>query len=97
MSKYGPEGCRALASATPMKSGKTASSWNYEISSSKGHYSITWYNTHINKGFNIAIGLQYGHGTGTGGWVSGFDYINPTIAPVFEKIAQSIWEEVRSL
>ena len=97
MAAYGPEGCRALASFTPKDSGKTANSWDYEVSSVKGLHVITWYNTNVNKGFNIAIGLQYGHGTGTGGWVSGADYINPALAPIFEKIAQSIWEEIKSL
>jgi len=97
MDSYGPEGVRALASATPARSGRTASSWNYEVSSSKGSCVITWYNTHINRGFNIAIGLQYGHGTGTGGWVTGVDYINPALVSVFDNIARSIWEEVQNL
>jgi len=97
MAAHGPEGCRALAAATPTRSGMTARSWNYEVTSSRGACVISWYNTNVNKGFNIAIGLQYGHGTGTGGWVSGADYINPAVGPVFDKIARSIWEEVRNL
>ena len=84
----------ALASATPMETGKTASSWFYEISHDKGSATITFSNSNINKGVPIAIILQYGHGTGTGGWVEGRDYINPAIQPIFDKIANEAWKEV---
>ena len=84
----------ALASATPTETGKTASSWFYEISHNKGSATITFSNSNINKGVPIAIILQYGHGTGTGGWVEGRDYINPAIQPIFDKIANEAWKEV---
>ena len=95
--KYGRKGVDALAAATPVDSGLTASSWDYEVSMSRGSYTITWSNSHINKGVPIAIILQYGHGTGTGGWVQGRDYINPAIQPIFDEIADSAWREVTKL
>ena len=94
LDKYGKAGVDALASATPLESGKTAGSWTYEIQNGKGGSSITFLNTNINKGVNIAIILQYGHGTGTGGWVEGIDYINPAIQPIFDKIVDDLWKEI---
>ena len=97
LDKYGREGVAALASATPVESGKTASSWYYEITRQNGSVSIEFYNSNVNKGVPIAIILQYGHGTGTGGWVEGRDYINPVIQPLFDKIADSAWKEVTKI
>ena len=97
LDKYGREGVAALASATPLDSGKTASSWYYEIQHGEGTASINFYNSNVNKGVPIAIILQYGHGTGTGGWVQGRDYINPAIQPIFDKIANEAWREVTKL
>lgn len=97
LDKYGREGVAALASATPVESGKTASSWYYEVAYDKGSATIGFYNSNINKGVNIAIILQYGHGTGTGGWVEGRDYINPAIQPIFDRITSDAWEEVTKL
>ena len=94
LNKYGMLGCAALAAMTPMRSGKTASSWDYEIHESGGGIEIVWTNSNTNKGYNIAILIQYGHGTGTGGYVVGRDYINPAIQPVFDTIANDIWNEV---
>lgn len=95
--KYGREGVAALSSATPVESGLTASSWYYEVEFSDGSVTINFKNSHVNKGVPIAIILQYGHGTGTGGWVHGRDYINPAIQPVFDKIANDAWREVTKL
>ena len=97
LDKYGRDGVAALASATPVESGETAKSWHYEIKRGKGTASITFYNSHVNKGVPIAIILQYGHGTGTGGYVQGRDYINPAIQPVFDQLADSAWREVTKL
>ena len=94
LDKYGREGVAALASATPVKTGKTASSWVYEIKRQNGSVSIVFKNTNIVNGVPIAIILQYGHGTGTGGWVEGRDYINPAIQPIFDRIANEAWREV---
>ena len=96
LDKYGRKGVAALASATPIDSGETANSWDYEIIETGEGYAIQWLNTHVNKGVNIAIILQYGHGTGTGGYVVGRDYINPAVQPIFEEMAESIWKEVTS-
>lgn len=97
LDKYGREGVAALASATPVESGLTASSWYYEIENKTGSISITFHNSNIQNGIPIAIILQYGHGTGTGGWVQGRDYINPAIQPIFDKIANDAWKEVTKL
>lgn len=97
LDKYGREGVAALASATPMDSGKTASSWYYEIENSTGSATIRFNNSHINKGVPIAIILHYGHGTGTGGWVEGRDYINSAIQPIFDRLVEEAWKEVTSL
>lgn len=97
LDKYGREGVAALASATPVDTGKTASSWNYKIERKNGSVAITFNNTNINNGVPIAIILQYGHGTRNGGWVEGRDYINPAIQPIFDKIAENAWREVTRL
>lgn len=94
LDQYGREGVAALASATPKDSGLTASSWSYEIVRKNGSASIIFNNSNIQNGVPIAIILQYGHGTGTGGWVEGRDYINPAIQPIFDKIAENAWREV---
>lgn len=94
--KAGQRGVDALASATPVESGLTANSWSYEIEKKNGKITIYWVNTHTVSGVNIAIILQYGHGTGTGGWVAGRDYINPAIQSVFDQIADDVWKKVTS-
>ena len=97
LDKYGREGVAALASATPVDSGLTANSWYYEIEQGKGTVTINFNNSNIQNGVPIAVILQYGHGTGTGGWVEGRDYINPAIQPIFDKIANEAWREVTKL
>ena len=94
LDKFGREGVAALASATPVDTGKTAASWNYEVIINKESASITFNNSNIQNGVPIAIILQYGHGTRNGGWVEGRDYINPVIQPIFDKIAEEAWKEV---
>lgn len=95
MDRYGRAGVEALRSATPIDSGETASSWYYEIDRSRDRVVLNFLNSHINDGVPIAIILQLGHGTGTGGWVEGIDYINPAVLPIFEQIANDMWEEVK--
>lgn len=97
LDKFGREGVAALASATPVDTGLTANSWYYEITRTKDSVSISFQNSNIQNGVPIAIILQYGHGTGTGGWVEGRDYINPAIQPIFDKIANDAWREVTKL
>lgn len=94
---YGKAGVAALASATPIESGETAAAWFYEIEEANNRTVIRFCNSHINKGVPIAIILQYGHGTGTGGWVEGRDYINPAIQPIFDQLANDAWGEVTRL
>lgn len=97
LEKYAEKGVNALASATPIESGKTASSWYSKIERTRDIAVISFYNSHVNKGVPIAIILQYGHGTGTGGWVQGRDYINPAIQPIFDQIVEEAWKEVTKL
>lgn len=94
LEKYGRTGVQALSAATPVESGLTAASWDYEIINSKGSWSIVWTNSHLVFGIPIAILIQYGHGTGTGGYVTGLDYINPALRPIFDKIATDAWKVV---
>lgn len=97
LQKYGEQGVQALRDATPIDSGETANSWTYQIDhDANGQIAISWANTHFNKGVQIAVILQYGHGTGTGGYFKGRDYINPTMRPVFDKIAEDAWKEINS-
>lgn len=93
---YGRQGVQALSAATPTDTGRAAYSWDYLVESSGGVYTITWTNSDIENGFPVAIMLQYGYGTGTGGYVHGRDYINPAIRPVFDQIAASVWKVVTS-
>lgn len=92
---YGKRGVEALRAATPVDSGKTVNSWYYKIEKSRDRVTIGFYNSNENKGQNIAILLQYGHGTGGGGYVVGRDYINPAIRPVFDELAADAWKEVK--
>ena len=94
LDKYGREGVAALSSATPVDTGKTANSWYYKIERQNGSVSINFLNSNINEDVPIAIILQYGHATSTGGWVEGRDYINPAIRPLFDSIAEKAWKEV---
>lgn len=94
LDKYAAKGVEALRSYTPKDTGLTASSWTYEIKISDGGMAIEWHNHNVNKGVNIAVILQYGHGTRRGGYVSGRDYINPALRPIFDKLADDAWKEV---
>lgn len=93
---YGEMGVTALAEATPKDTGRTADSWSYQVEKTNGGYSITWLNSSENQGVSIAILLQYGHATVSGGWVEGRDYINTALKPVFEAMADDMWQEVTS-
>lgn len=96
LNKYGAKGVEALSKNTPVDTGLTAESWSYEIVETGSGYKIYWKNSNIVDGVPIAIILQYGHGTGTGGYVQGRDYINPALQPVFDELADSAWKEVTS-
>ena len=97
LEKFGREGVAALSAGTPIDSGQTAGSWDYEITGGKDSFTISWTNSHVNQGVNIAVILQYGHGTRNGGYVQGRDYINPAMRPIFDRIAETSWKAVTSL
>lgn len=92
----GKQGVTALSMATPIESGLAAHSWNYEIFRSGDIYTLAWTNSDVENGFPVAIMLQYGYSTGTGGYVQGRDYINPTIRPIFDQILDRVWKAVTS-
>ena len=94
LDRYGRMGVDALSRATPRDTGRAAGSWGYKVQHKSGIHAIHWYNNDVEGGVNVAVILQYGHGTGTGGWVEGRDYINPAIRPVFDKILDDIWRQV---
>lgn len=94
LSKYAEKGVEVLASATPKVTGKTAESWKYEIVKGNKQISIFWTNSNFNEGVPIAVILDFGHGTGWGGYVQGRHYIAPAIRPVFDEIAEAAWKEV---
>nr|DAJ94310.1 MAG TPA: type I neck protein [Caudoviricetes sp.] len=96
LDEFGRDGVQALRNATPVDSGATAEAWDYEIKRTRNYTEIVWTNSNINDGVPIAVILQYGHGTGTGGYVQGRDYINPAIRPVFDKIVEKAWKVVTS-
>jgi len=93
LEKYGKLGVEALKKATPVDTGKTSESWYYKVESYASGLRIVWSNSNVNKGVPIAVVIQYGHGTGTGGWVEGRDYINPALQPIFETLAEELWKE----
>lgn len=95
--KYGRRGVEALANSTPMDSGETALSWYYKITSEPGLVKLEFCNSNVQNGVNIAVILQYGHATRNGGWVEGYDYINPVMQPIFDMLVYELWEEVRRL
>lgn len=94
LDKYGKMGVEALQEATPKDTGLTANSWSYEISRTGETIKISWTNSNIVDGLSVAVLLQYGHGTRDGGYVSGIDYINPAMKPIFDEIADAAWKEV---
>jgi hypothetical protein len=93
---YAQDGVFALSGATPRDSGLAASSWGYKVRYSDTHITITWTNNNVERGFPVAIMLQYGYATGTGGYVQGRDYINPAMRPIFDRIAEGVWKVVTS-
>lgn len=95
LDKYGRQGVAALKASTPKDTGKTADSWYYRINRNNGMVLLSFHNSNVNKGVPIAIILQYGHATGNGGYVEGVDYINPALQPVFQKLADEAWKEVK--
>lgn len=90
------EGVNALRAATPVDSGVGASSWGYKIVEDRGGVTIAWTNSDTQDGFPVVVMLQYGHATGTGGYVQGYDFINPAIRPIFDKISNQVWKAVTS-
>ncbi len=94
LDRFGQEGVAALSAATPIDTGLAASSWDYRVEKSRGFWSITWLNNDIEGGAQVVLLIQYGHGTGTGGFVQGRDFINPAMRPIFDRIAEAAWEAV---
>ena len=90
------KGVKALIASTPKDSGIAANSWGYKILRGRNSVTIGWTNSDVESGFPVALMIQYGHGTGTGGWIQGIDYINPAMRPIFDEIADTVWKAVTS-
>lgn len=97
LDRYAKDGVNALSAATPVRTGLTSRSWSYEITESNNDITITWINSNIKEGVNVAVILQYGHGTRNGGYVQGIDYINPALRSVFQDMADAAWKEVTAV
>lgn len=97
LEKYAKTGVAALSGATPVDTGETASMWSYEIAVTRSGYSINWTNSNVVDGVPIVVLLQYGHGTGSGAYIQGRDFINPAISPIMDAIAENLWKEVQKL
>lgn len=97
LDKYGKAGVEALRVYTPKDTGLTADSWRYNIvrDTKNGRLTVEFHNVNIQNGIRIALILQYGHATRTGGWVEGRNYIQPALQNIFENLAKEAWEEVR--
>ncbi len=93
---YGRIGVDALSDATPVDTGLTANSWRYRVIKDRARPGIEWYNTNTVNGTPIAILIQYGYATGSGGYVQGRDYINPAMRPIFDMIAADVWKKVKT-
>lgn len=91
---YARRGVAALRDATPKDTGLTANSWYYEIKRTDNGITIEWLNSNTSGEYNVALMIQYGHGTKNGGYVAGIDYINPALKPIFDEIADDMWKEV---
>lgn len=97
LSSIGKRGVEALKENTPRDTGKTAYAWYYVINKTGNQIVIEWHNDNLTEdGHNVAILVQYGHQTKSGSWVYGRDYINPAIQPIFDKMADEMWERVVS-
>ena len=96
LEKYGKEGVDALRNATPKYTGKTADSWDYVIEHEKGNYILSWVNSNVNNNVPIVILIQYGHATINGGWVQGYDFINPTMKDIFDRLTNELWGEIKN-
>ena len=97
LNSLGKKGVEALSAATPVDSSLTSKSWSYDFEKTKNSLVMRWYNSNVVNGVPIAIILQYGHGTRNGGWVEGRDYINPSVQPIFDKIVEDAWKEVKRI
>lgn len=97
LDRFGNEGVAKLAQATPVDTSNTAGQWYHMATMGPGGFSLVFSNGNVIDGVPVAIILQYGHGTGTGGFVPGRDYINPVIAPLFERLDAEIWKAVTKL
>jgi len=94
--RFAQQGVEALRAATPQDTGETADGWYYEIVTTGGSTTIWWNNSNATGDFNVAVGLQYGHGTGNGGYVAPNDFINPALKPIFDQLAEATWKEVQN-
>ena len=90
LDKYGKRGVEALRSATPVDTGLAASSWGYTIEQEGGITKLIWTNDDIEGGCNVAILVDRGHATKSGGWVPGLHFVDEAIAPIIAQIVREV-------
>jgi hypothetical protein len=96
LDRFGRMGVEALARATPVDTNLSAESWGYRIERDSHGPRLVWFNTNSVNGTPVVILLVYGHGTGTGGYVQGRNFINPAIRPIFDHIKAELRKKVKS-
>lgn len=92
---HAKKGVAALKTATPVDTGLTASSWDYEIFNDNDEtYRLVFTNSNVSDGIPVVILIRYGHVTKNGGYISGNDFLSPIVNDIFNDTAKSIWKEV---
>lgn len=91
---HGQMGVSALSAATPVDTGETAGKWSYKIKGNKERYRLIWTNSEMAGSAPLVLMLQYGHGTRSGYFLSGRDFINPALRPVYDSLNDKLLEEV---
>lgn len=84
-----------LKNASPYES--IAKSWSYTLKNSKDKVVLTFENSEIQNGINLAILTNDGYATKDGKWISGKHYIEEPIQEAYKKIIKETWEELKSI
>jgi hypothetical protein len=94
--QMGKMGMEHLRQTTPVDTGETASGWGYKIKGNKKRYKLVWTNNVVVGRAPLVLLLQYGHATKSGYFLSGRDFINPALLPIYETLLEKLGQEVSS-
>lgn len=83
-----------LKKVSPFK--EVADGWSYELKVSRNTISLSFDNSAIQNGVNLAILTNDGYATKEGKWVAGKHYIERPIREAYEKILKNTWEELKA-